>query len=162
MGSSAPVTVVPYSAELHNQSSVLHHGKHASEQTRRIMHVVQTTYESTYQQVHAHEFERLRSCVQRPQGGTFMHTDLAWDRHIRVKQVGSDPRSAVHVSVAYIPWARVEDFVKGEEARVDAPCKFICQGVTSHKHGDLRFPRWNSYSDIIRCICNMSFHPLCA
>ena len=160
MESSAPAAVVHNSLGLLNQSQVLHNGKHSSEQTNGLMDVVQPTYESTYQQ--EHELERLHSCVQRPPGGTFKHTDLAWDRHIRVKRMGSDPRSAVPVSVAYIPWSRVDDFVKGEEARTDAPCKFICQGVTSHKHGDLRFPRWNSFSDVIRCLCNMSLDHLSA
>ena len=152
MGSSATAAVVEYCVGLHNESQVLHHG---DEQTNGLKDVVQPTYESAYQQVHKQELQRLESCVQRPQGGTFMHTDLTWDRHIRVKRKGFDPRTPVAVSVAYIPWARVEDFVKGEEARTDAPCKFICQGTTSHKDGDLMFPRWNSYTEVIRCLCNM-------
>lgn len=154
MGSFATAAVVHNYAGLHTQSQVLHNGNHGSEQTHALMHAVQPTYESTYQQVHKQELERLHSNVQRPEGGTFMHTDLAWDRHIRMKGRGSDSRPVL-VWVAYIPWSRVEDFLKGEEARTDAPCKFVCQGATSHKHGELLFPRWNSYSDVIRCFCNM-------
>jgi hypothetical protein len=67
----------------------------------------------------------------------------------------ADPRNADTVSVAYIPWARVEDFLKGEEARSDAPCKFVCQGTPTNEKGKLMFPRWNSYSAILRSVCNM-------
>jgi hypothetical protein len=90
-----------------------------------------------------------------------MHTDLLWASHIRMKGRRSDPRTPASVSVAYIPWGRVQDFVKGEEARCDAPCKFVCQGTTSNKQGDLMFPRWNSYSAVVRCLCNMSFDQDC-
>jgi hypothetical protein len=155
MGSSATAGVVNFCAGLHTQSEVLHNGNHGSEQSNEHMHVVQPTYESTYHEVHKQELERLHACVQRPDGGTFMHTDLMWDRHIRLKGKGSDPWTPTPISVAYIPWARVEDFVKGEEARTDAPCKFVCQGKTSRKQGELMFPRWNSYSEVIRCLCNM-------
>ena len=58
------------------------------------------------------------------------------------------------VSVAYIPWARVFDFVKGEEARTDGHYKFICWGIPSNQQGKLTFPRWNSYFAIMRCVCN--------
>ena len=33
------------------------------------------------------------------------------------------------VLVAYIPWVRGHDFVKGEETRIDGPWKFVCQGA---------------------------------
>ena len=115
---------------------------------------VDPSYESIYLQAHKGELERLRSLVQIPHAGTFMHTDLTWTPHIRLKGRGSEPRTEASVSVAYIPWARVQDFVKGEEARTDAPCKFICQGISSNEKGKLMFPRWNSYSTILRCACN--------
>ena len=95
---------------------------------------VQPTYESTYQEVHKQDLERIRSYVQRPEPGPFTHTDVTWDRLIRVKGRRSDPTPLV--SVAYIPWARVDDFVKGEEARSDGPCKFVCQGTTFNKQGE--------------------------
>jgi hypothetical protein len=60
------------------------------------------------------------------------------------------------VSVAYIPWSRVQDFLKGEEGRPDAPYKFVCQGTPSNQEGKLAFPLWNSYSAVIRCVCNTS------
>ena len=59
------------------------------------------------------------------------------------------------LELAYIPWARVHDFVKGEEARSDAPCKFVCQGTPTNEKGKLMFPRWNSYSAIFMFACNM-------
>ena len=116
---------------------------------------MEPTYESCYEELHKAELDRIRSFVQTPDKGTFMHSDLAWTSHMRVKGRRTDTRSLAPVSVAYIPWARVEDFVKGEEARSDAPCKFICQGAPSHDRGKLKFPRWNSYSTVRRCVCNM-------
>ena len=97
-------------------------------------------YDSTYLEAHKGEFERLRGLVQTPEAGTFMHTDLMWAKQIRLKGKGTDSTTHVAVSVAYIPWARVHDFVKGEEACNDGPCKFICQGTLSNGHGKLTFP----------------------
>ena len=91
-----------------------------------------------------------------------MHTELTWASDMRVKGRRADPRTVDTVSVAYIPWARVEDFVKGEEARTDAPCKFVCQGTPINDMGKLKFPRWNSYSAILRCVCNMPLALQCA
>ena len=108
-----------------------------------------------YQEVHKADFHRICTVVQTPNIGTFMHTNLTWACHMRVKGRRADPRTLAPVSVAYIPWARVEDFVKGEEARTDAPCKFICQGTPTNEKGKLMFPRWNSYSTIFRLACNM-------
>ena len=84
-----------------------------------------------------------------------MHSDLTWTRQIRLKGRWADSRTETPVSVAYIPCARVQDFVRGKEARTNAPCKFVCQGIASNEHKKLMFPRWNSYSAIIRCACNM-------
>ena len=116
---------------------------------------LQPSYESTYQEVHKVEFERIRGLVQTPEPGTFTHKDLTWAIQIRAKGSGEGPRSHSEVSVAYIPWVRVPDFVKGEEARIDGPCKFICQGSPSTQQGKLTFPRWNSYSTVMRCVCNV-------
>lgn len=162
MGSSITDVVVHSSAGLHTQSHVVENGQYVVEGTHGLMRGVQTSYEATYREVHNQNLDRVRSCVQIPEPGTFMHTDLLWESHIRMKGTGSDPRTPSSVSVAYIPWERVQDFVKGEEARTDGPCKFICQGKTSNKQGDLMRPRWNSYSATIRCICNMSCEVHCA
>jgi hypothetical protein len=162
MGPSVTDAVVHSCQGLQTQMHSLQNGMLAEEQTHGLMQAMQPSYESTYQEVHKQDLERLRSCVQRPEPGTFMHTDLLWASHIRMKGRRSDPRTPASVSVAYIPWGRVQDFVKGEEARCDAPCKFVCQGTTSNKQGDLMFPRWNSYSAVVRCLCNMSFDQDCA
>jgi hypothetical protein len=116
---------------------------------------MEPSYETVYQEVQAAEFQRIDSLLQTPNTGTFMHTDLTWESHGRMKGRRSDPRVFDTVLVAYIPWDRVEDFVKGEEARSDAPCKFVCQGSPTNVKGKLMFPRWNSYSAIFRCVCNM-------
>ena len=105
--------------------------------------------------MHKAEFHRICTLVQTPNIGTFAHTHLTWARHVRVKGSKADPRTYAAVSVAYIPWARVGDFLKGEEARTDAPCKFVCQGTPTNEKGKLMFPRWNSYSAIFRFVCNM-------
>ena len=123
---------------------------------------MEPSYESVYQEVHKAQFDRICSLVQHPNLGTFMHTDVTWASHRRMKGRRADPRSADEVSVAYIPWARVEDFVKGEEARSDAPCKFVCQGTPTNEKGKLMRPRWNSYSAILRCVCNMQLALQCA
>ena len=150
MGSSVTAAVVHCCSALHTQSNAVENGENAAEQTHAAMQGVQPTYESTYQEVHKHQLDRLRSCVQRPDPGTFIHSDLMWASHNRVKGRRSDPRTPATVSVAYIPWSRVQDFVKGEEARVDGPCRFVCQGRAFNKEGELMFPRWNSYSAVIR------------
>jgi hypothetical protein len=143
--------VVVHSCDgLHTQLQCLQNTNHGAEQSHGLMQIVQPSYESTYQEVHKHDLERLRNCVQKPEAGTFTHTDLLWASHIRMKGRKSDPRIPASVSVAYIPWGRVQDFVKGEEARTDGPCKFVCQGTTSNKEGGLMFPRWNNYSAVIR------------
>lgn len=144
-------------AELSTALDVIRDGDHATERTLRTPLAVDPSYESTYREAHKGEFQRLLSLVQRPQAGAFMHSDLSWARQIRLKGRRSDPRTHAATSVAYIPWARVQDFLKGEEARPDAPCKFVCQGTPSNIQGKLAFPRWNSYSDVIRCVCNMQF-----
>ena len=145
------------SAELPSEVHVNLHGKHATERTLRHPLAVDPSYESTYREAHKGEFQRLLSLVQRPQEGNFMHTDLSWARQTRLKGRRTDPRTPAAVSVAYIPWERVQDFLRGEEARPDAPCKFVCQGTLSKKQMKLTFPRWNSYSDVIRCVCNLQF-----
>jgi hypothetical protein len=146
MGSSVAAVVLHSSTELHSAGHVT---------SDRLPLPVDPSYESTYHEAHKGEFERLRSLVQIPQAGAFMHNDLTWTRQIRLKGRRSDSRTETPVSVAYIPWSRVQDFVRGEEARTDAPCKFVCQGIASNEQGKLMFPRWNSYSNIIRCACNM-------
>lgn len=116
---------------------------------------LQPSYESTYQEVHKAQLERIRTLVQTPEAGAFTHKDLTWAIHIRAKGIGEGPRSHAEVQVAYIPWVRVQDFVRGEESRIDGPCKFICKGSPSNHQGKLTFPRWNSYSTIMRCVCNV-------
>lgn len=123
---------------------------------------LQPSYQSTYQEAHKADFERLLALVQTPEPGIFTHKDLKWATQIRTKGFRGAPRTHSPVSITYIPWVRVNDFVKGEEARIDGPCKFICQGSPSNQQGKLMFPRWNSYSTVMRCVCNMSFEFLSA
>ena len=162
MGSFVTNADVHSPIAMHSEDHVLVHAEHGSEPTLCLMQHMEPTYESTYQEVHKAELHRIRSLVQTPNIGTFMHTDLTWSSHMHTKGRRTDLRTQAPVSVAYIPWARVEDFVKGEEAHSDAPCKFICQGAPSRGKGKLLFPRWNSYSAIIRCVCNMQFVCYCA
>ena len=143
-------------------SQVLVHEDHGSQPPLRPAHHMEPSYETVYQEVHKAEFQRIRSLVQTPNTGTFMHVDLAWASHTRMKGRRTDPRNVDTVSIAYIPWARVDDFVKGEEARSDAPCKFVCQGTPTNEKGKLMFPRWNSFSTILRCVCNMQLPWQCA
>ena len=123
------------STDLPTEVHVLRDGDHFNEQTLRMLLHVDSLYESTYREAHKGEFERLHSLVQRPEARTFMHTDLSWARQIRMKGRRTDLSAAV--SVAYILWARVQDFMKGEAARIDAPCKFVCQGTPSNEQGKL-------------------------
>ena len=157
MGTFLTDAVVPSSAVMHSQDHVTIPTLDGSEPTLRPPQALEPSYESTYQELHKADILRIRSLVQSPNMGTFMHTDLMWASHMRVKGRRTDPRTLAPVSIAYIPWARVEDFLKGEEARSDAPSKFVCQGAPSNDKGKLLFPRWNSYSTIIRCVCNMQF-----
>ena len=157
MGSFVTDAVLQSPTEVHGSVNVLEHGEHRLEPNLRPLQHMEPSYESAYQEVHKAEFDRICSLVQTPNTGPFMHTDLTWASHLRVKGRRTDPRNLVPVSVAYIPWARVDDFVKGEEARSDAPCKFVCQGTPTNLKGKLTFPRWNSYSAIIRYVCNMQF-----
>ena len=64
------------------------------------------------------------------------------------------PMTHALVSVTYILWAKVFDFVKGKETRTDGPCKYVFWGTPLNQHGKLMFPRWNSHSAIMRCVCN--------
>ena len=155
MGSFVTHAVVTSLIGLHNEDHVSVHAEHVSEPTLPPPQHLEPSYESTYQEVHKAEIHRIRSLVQNPNIGTFMHTDVTWASHMHTKGRRADPRTLATVWVAYIPWARVEDFVKGEEARTDAPCKFICQGSPTNDKGRLLFPRWNSYSVVLRCARNM-------
>lgn len=162
MGSFVTDVVVHSPIVMHSKNHILVHTEDAQEPTLRPPQHMEPSYESTYQDLHKAEIHRIRSLVQTPNIGIFMHTDLTWTSHVRVKGRRSDPRTLTPVSLAYIPWARVEDFVKGEEARSDAPCKFVCQGAPSHEKGTLLFPRWNSYSTALRSVCNMQILCYCA
>jgi hypothetical protein len=146
-----------------NGNHVSVHAEHVSEPMLRPPQHLEPSYESTYQEVQKADILRIRSLVQTPNMGPFMHTDVTWANHMHTKGRRTNPRTLAPVSVAYIPWARVEDFVKGEEARSDAPCKFICQGTATNDKGKLLYPRWNSYSAVIRSVCNMHpvFHSAC-
>ena len=151
---------VPVTDVVH--SHILLHGEHESEPPLCLPQHMEPSYETVYLEVHKAEFQHIRSLVQTPHIGTFMHVDLTWASHMRVKGRRADPRNVHTVSVAYIPWARVQDFVKGEEARTDAPCKFVCQGTPRNEKGKLMFPRWNCYSAILRYLCNMQLPCQCA
>ena len=118
--------VLHSSTELHSAGHVFQNGNNGTERTHCMPLGVDPSYESTYHEAHKGEWECLRNLVQIPKAGTFMHADLTWARQIRLKGRGTDSRTQAPVSVAYIPWARVQDFVKGEEARTDGPCKFVC------------------------------------
>ena len=95
----------------------------------------QPSYESVYQETHNAEFQRIRALVQNPNIGTFMHTDFAWACHVRVKGWRTDPITYAPTSVAYIPWARVADFVKGEETS-RCSLQFVCQGLQQTKRAN--------------------------
>jgi hypothetical protein len=147
MGDCVCDAVVEYSTALQTHAQLLEHEHVASQRPPR-----EPSYESTYQEVHKADLDRLRGLVQTPEVGTLMHKDLKWSIQIRAKGRRDGPKTQHPVSVAYIPWVRVHDFVKGEEARIDGPCKFVCQGTPSNQQGKLARPRWNSYSAVMRCV----------
>ena len=152
MGECVCDALVQCSTALHTDAQLLPHDHVASQRPPRVPRGLEPSYESTYQEVHKADLERLRGLVQTPEPGTFMHKDLTWAIQIRAKGRRDGPRTQGPVSVAYIPWVRVGDFVKGEEARIDGPCKFVCQGSPENIQGKLRFPRWNSFSAVMRCV----------
>jgi hypothetical protein len=156
----SPVEVIVIDVVVH--SHVLVHGEHGSKPTFRPPQHMEPLYETIYQEVHKAEFYRIRSLIQTLNISTFIHTDLTWASHMRVKGRRADPKTLDTVWVAYIPWARVEDFVKGEEACSNAPCKFVCQGTPTNEKGKLMFPRWNNYFAILRCVCNVQLALQCA
>ena len=73
MGSSVAGVVLHSESELHSGGHVTSH---------RMPLGVDPSYESTYQEAHKGDFERLRSLVQIPQARTFMHSDLTWTPQI--------------------------------------------------------------------------------
>jgi hypothetical protein len=155
MGTFVTGAFVQSRIEGQNKVHVPVHGEPAWELPLRPPQHMEPSYDSVYQDVHRAQLHRISTLVQSPNIGTFTHTDLTWACDVRVKGRRTDPRTPKPVSVAYIPWARVQDFVKGEEARSDAPSKFVCQGAPTNASGKLMFPRWNSYSVIFRYFCNM-------
>ena len=155
MGDCVTGAAVQPCGALHTDIHLLPDEHLASQQLPRMSRALEPSYESTYREVHKADFERLRGLVQTPEPGTFTHKDLTWAIQIRAKGFRDGPRTDAPVSVAYIPWVRVHDFVKGEEARIDGPCKFVCQSSPSNQQGKLTFPRWSSYSTVMRCVCNM-------
>ena len=154
MGSFVVAAVLNSCTELHSVGHNLGDGNPGGERTHCMPVGQDPTYESTYRETHKGEFERVRSLVQRPGAGTFMHQGLTWARQIGLKGKGTNSTTHAPVLVAYIPWERAQDFVKGKEVRTDVHCKFVCKGSPSNKHGKLTFPRWNNYSAIFRCVCN--------
>ena len=147
--------VVQSNLALHTDLDLIPDGHLDSQRPPGMSYGLEPSYESIYQDAHKAEFEWIRSLVQTPEPGTFMHKDLMWAIQTRAKGWRDASRTRAPVSVAYIPWVRVNDFVKGEEARIDGPCKFICQGSPLNIQGKLKFPRWNSYSAVLRCVRNM-------
>jgi len=155
MGECVTDAVAQSCGTLHTDLQLIPHGKFVSQRPPRMSNGLEPSYESAYQEVHKADFERLRSLLQSPEPGTFMHKDLMWAIQSRAKGRRDGCRTRAPVSVAYIPWIRVHDFVRGEEARIDGPCKFVCKGSPSNEQGKLKFPRWNSYSAVMRYVCNM-------
>ena len=133
MGDYVTDAVVKSCVDLQRDLHLPPDGHPSFKPTHCLSHGLEPSYESTYQEVHKAKVERLRSSVQTPAVGTFMYTDLTWTSQIRAKGWRAYPRVLALVLVAYIPWARVQDFVKGEEAHIDGPCKFVCQGTPSNQ-----------------------------
>ena len=162
MGDCNDDAVVDSSAALHTDARLPPHEDVATQRPPPMPHCLDPSYQSTFLEAHKADLQRLCGLVQTPEPGTFMHKDLTWTIRIRAKGRRDGPMTQNHVSVAYIPWVRVHDFVKGEEARLDGPCKFICRGTLSNQQGKLTFPRWNGYSADLRCVSNMYFELHCA
>jgi hypothetical protein len=127
----------------------------ASQHPLRMSCSLEPSYESTYQEIHKINFKQLRGLVQTPEPCIFMHKDLTWAIQIRAKRFKDGPKTHAPIFIAYIPWVRVHDYMKGEEARIDGPCKFVCQGTMSNQQGKLTFICWNNYSAVMGCVCNM-------
>ena len=103
-------------ATLHSDVHLLADGHPTSNQAHCTLRGLELSYESTYQEVHKANFEQLRGLLHTPEPYTFMHMDLMWATQVGAKGRRHGSTTHAPVSVAYIPWARVHDFVKGEEA----------------------------------------------
>ena len=66
MGDCVVHAVVKSCVALHNDVHLLVDGHPTSNQAHRTLRGLQPSYESTYQEVHKADFERLRSLVQTP------------------------------------------------------------------------------------------------
>ncbi|MCO5613306.1 hypothetical protein L7F22_067582 [Adiantum nelumboides] len=77
--------------------------------------------------------------VQYPVEGLFDATSLRWE-------VVQDPHSKYNaLQVAYIPWARMEDFINGESAKEDWSTRFNVHWRRSKQENALKRPSADSY-----------------
>ena len=81
---------------------------------------LEPSYESTYQEVHKADFERLRGLVQTPEPRSFTHKGSDVGNPDPREGFTDGPMTHAPLLVAYIPWVRVHDFVKGEETHIVA------------------------------------------
>ena len=121
----------------HNDVHLLADGHPTSNQAHCTFYGLEPSYKSTYQEVHKADFEWLRGLVQTPKSYSFMHMDLTWATQIRAKGRRDSPKNHAPISVLYIPWARMHDFVKGEEALVPASLSVMAFHQTNNSGGAL-------------------------
>ena len=92
MGDCVAHAVVKSCVALHNDVHLLADGHPTSDQIHCTFCGLEPSYESTYQDVHKADFQRLRGLVQTPEPDIFMHMDLTWATHILPKGGGLVPR----------------------------------------------------------------------
>ena len=76
MGNCVTYAVVKSCVALHNNVHLLADGHPTSDQAHCTLHGLEPSYESTYQEVHKANFQRLCGLVQTPEPNTFIHMDL--------------------------------------------------------------------------------------
>lgn len=82
--------------------------------------------------------------VQDPPCAEFSASQLNWVKVVGGRQGGDD--------VALIPFARVEDFVKGESSNADCPASFRIESRRRRREGSTSKPRVDGYLEYTLCV----------
>lgn len=114
---------------------------------------------SYYLTKYGDRLRRMRDALQSPPPGPFTWKDIHWnlevDKEVQCNDDGDDDNGALSKKesklVAYIPWDRVEDFVKGEESgRKDVETTFVRDKRDPTNVGEKTHFRWNRLIDLQR------------
>ena len=90
--------------------------------------------------------------VQDPPCAEFSAAQIKWVKVEGGRQGGDD--------IALIPFARVDDFVKGESSNAECPASFRIESRRKRPEGSISKPRVDGYLEYTLYVIHVNFNPL--